>query len=164
MYIAGLNIDVHAILRRSPVSHTQGVEGLMWLTTFVGVVRAARRIRKARGAHHCSHQHHADAASAETGVPAPPHTHASRRAPLALRIFSPLAHAAIILTPAVYLVSTAYERMEQPEWFADWALPDHELTQGRFALLRVAAALANIGLLSLSKRARKALGASARIL
>ncbi|KAF7797469.1 hypothetical protein EIP86_008666 [Pleurotus ostreatoroseus] len=159
MYIAGLDIDVHAILRRSPVSHNQGVEGLMWLTTLAGVVRAARRLHSARG--HCRHHAGADT---ETGIAAPRAHHGAHPAPLALRVLSPLAHAATVLTPAVYLVSTALERMEQPEWFADCALPDHELTQGRFALLRVAAALANLGLLSFAKRIRAARDASARIL
>ena len=86
MYIAGL--DIHDILRRSPLSHAQGVEGIMWLTTLAGVVRAARRARKGALSHHChaGGRHHGlpssvTASDTDTGVAPPQPAPLARRRP-----------------------------------------------------------------------------------
>ena len=166
MYFAGL--DIHDILRKSPVSHAQGVESIMWLTTLAGVVRAARRARKGKtGSNHCHMGRHGrglPSTTTDTGVapPAGENIGEEKPLPLLLKVLSPLAHGAIILTPTVYLVSTVIGRMEQQDWFRDWELPDHELTQGKFAILRVTAAVANYSLLYLLKRVSKAVDAAAR--
>ena len=171
MYIAGL--DIHDVLRRSPLSHAQGIESIMWLTTLAGVVRAARRARKGALSNHCyAGRHHLPGSvgvtDTETGVAAPNEGKGNigerPPAPLLFRVLSPLAHGAIVLTPTVYLASVALGRLEQPEWLAAWELPHPGLTQGWFAGVRVLAAIANYSALYYLKRVARAVDAAARIL
>lgn len=154
MYFAGL--DIHDVLRRSPLTHSQGVESIVWLTTLAGVVRAARR--HARGAHHPNTRQHLSADVGKTGVPSPlpelgKNIGHKPPPPLLVKILSPVAHGAILLSPAVYLIGTALCRLEQPEWFANWSLLDRDLSAGTKAALRTLACLINYGALILWKRA-----------
>lgn len=165
MYIAGL--DIHDILRRSPLSHNQGIESIMWLTTLAGVVRAARRAAKGRSVHHFHYGRtsaHLPATTDNTGVAAPAQGQnigSARPVSTLLKVLSTAAHGAIIVTPAVYLAAVAFGRLEQPEWFAEAALPYPNLTQGYFASLRVTAAIANYTCLYFLKRVSKAADAAA---
>lgn len=150
VYLAGL--DIHDLLRKLPLSHSQGVEGLVWLTTFAGVYRGFRSHSKTHRRLHGKH-------GSETGVSAP-HADAGNigerpPVPLLVKLLSPVVHVAIVITPAVYLVGTAYYRLEQPEWFSNWSLPDAGLTVGKFAALRTVACVANYGVLYLLKRVKQ---------
>lgn len=160
VYIAGLD-DVHSFLRRVPVSHAQGVEGIVWLTTFAGVYRGVRS--HAKGRRHRAHARGLPAnTAASTGVPAPDGANIGEKlpTPLLVRVLSPVVHGAIVAAPAVYLLGTAWNRMEQPEWLEAWSLPHPELTVGKFAALRTLACVANYGVLYILKRVRKQLHAA----
>ncbi|EKM51489.1 uncharacterized protein PHACADRAFT_164835 [Phanerochaete carnosa HHB-10118-sp] len=159
VYIAGLN--VYEILCRSPVSHAQGVESVVWLTTFAGVYRGFRN--HAKGHRHRLHAKHGlPQTNLDTGIPQAPGANIGVKppTPFLVKFLSPVVHAAIIVTPTVYLVSTAWGSMEQPEWFSNWALPDLDLEVGPFATLRTLACVANYGLLYILKRTRQQIHAA----
>lgn len=163
MYIAGL--DIHDILRRSPLTHNQGVEGIVWLTTLAAVVRAARR--HAKGAHHPNTRRALSMDMGKTGIPSPTGENIGHKPapPLLVKILSPVAHGVIIVTPLMYLVGTAWGRLEQPEWFSNWALPDiGALSFGQLAALRTAACAINYGALYLWKRASHEIRRAVRVL
>lgn len=161
MYLAGL--DIHDYLRRSPLTHAQGVEAIVWLTTFAGVYRGFRNHSKSHR-HRLHAKHGLPSSHAETGISKPPgdtpNIGERPPRPLLLRILSPVVHGAIIATPTVYLIGTALGRLEQPEWFSNWSLPDTDLTVGKFAVLRTLACVANYGVLYLLKRVRKQIHAA----
>lgn len=164
VYIAGL--DVHEFLRRSPISHAKGVESIVWLTTFAGVYRGFRSHAKGRR-HGLQHAKHGlPHANSDTGIPQPPggtgNIGEKLPTPLLVRILSPVAHAAIIAGPSVYLIGTAWGGMEQPEWFSNWALRGLDLDVGPFAALRTLACVANFGLLYFLKRTREQIHAVVR--
>ena len=162
VYIAGL--DVHDLLARSPVSHAKGVESIVWLTTFAGAYRGLRGHRSRRHKHHAKHR--SSSASADTGVAKPPGNAGNigekPPAPLLVRLLGPPVHALIIAGPAVYLIGTAFEGMEQPEWFSEWSLPYPDLDVGKFAMLRTFACVANYATLYLLRRVRKHIQAAVR--
>lgn len=160
VYIAG--IDIHECLRRSPISHAKGVESIVWITTFAGVYRGFRNHAKSHR-HKLHAKHGLPHTSSDTGIPQAPGANIGEKppAPLLVRILSPVVHAAIIVTPTVYLVGTAWGGMEQPEWFSNWALRDLDLGVGQFAALRTLACAANYGLLYLLKRVRQEIHAAA---
>lgn len=155
MYIAGL--DIHDVLRRSPLTHSQGVEGIVWLTTLAAVVRAARR--HAKGAHHPNTRHQFSTDVGKTGILSPPSLTGTNighkpAPPLLVKIISPVAHGVIMGLPLVYLAGTAWCKLYQPEWFSNWALPDVDaLSFGQLATLRTVACAINYGALYLWKRA-----------
>jgi len=156
-YIAGLD-NIHDLLRRLPISHDQGVESLVWVTTLAGVLHGARRHSK--GSRAVSGK-----GSIGTGVSAPndgKNIGQKPPRPLLLKVLGPLAHGAIMITPVAYIVGTAWGRMEQPEWLSNWSLPHPELTVGWFAGLRTLACVVNIGALYLLKKTRKQLKAAVR--
>ncbi|GJE97185.1 hypothetical protein PsYK624_133980 [Phanerochaete sordida] len=159
VYIAG--IDLQDCLRNSGISHAQGVEGIVWFTTFAGVFRGFAS--HARTHRHRHPKHGLPHSSSDTGVPqAPGHNIGEQQpAPLVARVLSPVVHAAIILTPTVYVVGTAWGAMEQPEWFSNWALPDTDLGVGPYAALRTLACVANFGLLYVLRRTTQEIRAAA---
>jgi len=158
MYIAGL--DVHDLLARSPLSHAQGVEGIVWWTTLAGVLRAVRR-HTGKGAHHPNTRRILPTDVGKTGVPAPLHDTKNigykPSPPILVKILSPLAHGFIILTPVVYLLGTGFGRLEQPEWFSNWSLMDGEdaFGFGGLATIRTLACIVNYGALNLWKQASR---------
>jgi hypothetical protein len=162
MYLAGL--DIHDLLARSPVSHATGVEGIVWWTTVAGVVRTVRR-HTGKGAHHPHTRRVLPTDEAMTGIPQPVDAKLSVNigqkppTPLLVKILSPLAHGFIIVTPLVYIIGTGIEKLNQPEWFTNWALPDGEdyVGFGGLAAVRTIASIANYSVFSLWKRASKEL-------
>ncbi|KAI0086545.1 hypothetical protein BDY19DRAFT_960482 [Irpex rosettiformis] len=156
VYIAGLNI--HDILARSPLSHQTGVEGIVWWTTVAGVVRTVRR--HANGQFHHPHTRRALPTEAgKTGIPEPPNAEKNighkPPVPLLVKILSPVAHGFIILAPLAYIIGTGIDRLNQPEWFSNWALPDGEdyFGFGGFAAVRTISSVVNLAVYSLWKRA-----------
>lgn len=160
-YITGL--DFHDILRRSPISHGQGVESMVWLTTFAGFYRG---FRHARRVHKQSQRNRLftptsalTGADANTGIAPPAGANIGGHVPrpLLLKVLQPVVHGAFVLVPAVYLVGTAFGKFEQPEWFTQFELPWPNLTVGKFAMLKTAACVAHIVIGSYLNRVRKAI-------
>lgn len=154
VYIAGLNIN--DILARSPVSHATGVEGIVWWTTVAGVVRAVRR-HTGKQFHHPHTRRALPTDVGKTGV-AEPHDALNighkPSPPLLVKILSPVAHGFIILTPLAYIIGTGIEKLNQPEWFSNWALPDGEdyVGFGGLAAIRTISSIVNLTVYSLWKR------------
>ncbi|KAI0699118.1 hypothetical protein BC835DRAFT_598107 [Cytidiella melzeri] len=156
MYIAGL--DIHDLLARSPVSHTTGVEGIVWWTTVAGLVRTVRR-HTGKGVHHPHTRRTLPTDVGKTGVPEPQglrdlNIGQQPPPPLLLKVLSPIAHAFIILTPVAYVVGTGIGKLNQPEWFSNWALPDGEdyVGFGGLAAVRSIACVVNYSVFSWWKR------------
>ncbi|KAJ3486675.1 hypothetical protein NLI96_g4069 [Meripilus lineatus] len=125
MYLAG--IEPHQILQRLPISHNQGVESIAWITTLSGMIFSATLGKKA---------------SKETKVAGPANT--SSLTPFQ-KALTPIHSLSIWGPPAVYVITTAFNRMEQPDWFADWELPRGDLSVGWHAGLRTLGCLLNVG-------------------
>ncbi|KAI0345753.1 hypothetical protein BDW22DRAFT_1353339 [Trametopsis cervina] len=160
MYFAGL--DIHELLARSPISHATGVEGIVWWTTVAGVVRTVRR-HTGKGAHHPHTRGALSTDVGDTGVPSPfnDNKNIGKKAPtpLLVKILSPLAHGFIVLTPVAYVLGTGIQRLNQPEWFYNWALPDAEdyIGFGGLAAVRTIACVINYGVFSWWKKSSQEL-------
>ena len=140
MYIAGIN--VHSVLGRLPVSHNQGVESLAWLSTVAGMSLSYTYQKRAAKL----------AKDNETGD-----ADMSSLTPFK-KALTPI-HSLALLGPAVvYLVGTAFNRMEQPDWFADWELPRGDLSVGWHAGLRTLGCVLHAGSLYFFSQAFKHLG------
>lgn len=117
MYIAGLYL-----------SHTQGVESIVCLTTVVQFFIASR-------------QHRAVARRAETEGGSIVKMPTS----VAGRIVTPMQLASFVVPTVVYFASVVTNGMVQPAWMQRWRLP-FEISVGREAWLRTAACLAAFGI------------------
>ena len=128
MYIAGLNL-----------SHTQGVESIVCLTTAVHIITFARQS-------HAAIQH----ANKDAG--------AVIRSPTSLigRIVSPIHSAAITIPTVVYLGSVVVNGFVQPAWIQRWRLP--EIGIGEEAWVRTAACVVALGISRLTGATFNSLG------
>ena len=148
-------------------SYGERVDGFDWDALFRACPALFRGFASHARAHrHRRTQHGLPHSSSDTGVPhAPGHNIGERQpAPLVVRVLSPVVHAAIVLTPTVYVVGTAWGAMEQPEWFSNWALPEVDaLSFGQKAALRTFACVINYGALYLWKKASRELRRTVRV-
>ena len=138
MYIAGLN--PHFGLSQLPLSHNQGVESIAWITTLAGVVLTYRLGKEA---------------SKQTKDSGPAST--TSLTPFQ-KVLTPIHGLSTWGPVAIYLVGTALNRLEQPDWFADWELPRGDLSVGWHAGIRTLACVVNAGSYYLISQAFKHLG------
>jgi len=131
MYFAGLNIN-----------HNNGLEGLVWLSTAGGL---GYQLYKARLV--------AKLASAKGGK-----LKTKRIGNFAT--VSTIIHSTAFFAPLIaYIVSTALNAFEQPDWLTEFALPDDNVSIRDKANARTIAAVAFIGLSKLAASAYDHLGA-----
>ncbi|PSR74824.1 hypothetical protein PHLCEN_2v9538 [Hermanssonia centrifuga] len=148
-YIAGL--DVNDILRRSPLSHEQGVESIVFLTTLVSIGGGIRNHLKASS----RHRHHGHVTNTGIAAPSGKNIGDKQHVPLSIKILGPLAHGFIFIPPVMYLAGTALGRLQQPDWIYAFSLPSDDLTVGQLATVKTLAAFAHFGVLYLLKHTRK---------
>jgi hypothetical protein len=131
MYFAGLNI-----------SHNQGLEGLVWLSTTGGLAYQLYKTRLV-----------AKLASAKGGK-----LKSKRIGNFAT--VSTVIHSTAFFAPLLgYVVSTALNGLEQPDWLVEFALPDDDVSIRDKANARTIAAVAFIGFSKLVASAYDHLGA-----
>jgi hypothetical protein len=117
MYIAGLNL-----------SHAQGIESMVCLTTAAQIFIASRQ-------HRAAVRHAESEGGSVIKLPAS----------LAGRIVTPIHAAAVAVPPLVYLGSVILNGLIQPAWIQCWRLP-FEISVRQEAWLRTAACVAALGM------------------
>ncbi|KAI0785251.1 hypothetical protein C8Q75DRAFT_776579 [Abortiporus biennis] len=143
MYFAGLRCPHR--LSDLPLTHDQGVESIVFLTTLGGLFLACGMTQKAL-----------KIANAEGGHPKPATTSSSKC--LWHRFVNKAQLFGTWGPPHVYIIGTALNRMEQPDWFSDWALPTFDLGFGGIAIVKTLACVVNGAAICLAYHSFKHLG------